>query len=148
MKWKGLCMQYSLDNNIGWLVYKARYVLKKQMQDKLRDYGISSEQWSVLNMVHAKRGCNQKTLAGLLLKDGGTITRILNILENKDLIKRESSPYDKREFLISLTDKGLDLYNEVLKVMLQNKQEINSIFSTTEQKQLLFLLNKLFSSLK
>ncbi len=53
-----------------------------------------------------------------------------------------------REFLIHLTDKGPDLYNELLKVMLQNKQEINSIFSTNEQKQLIFLLDKLFSGLK
>jgi MarR family transcriptional regulator for hemolysin len=145
---KGYCMQYTLDDNIGWLVYKARHVLKKRMQDKLKDYGISSEQWSVLNMVYMKGGCNQKTLAELLLKDGGTITRILNILEDKELIKREKSPYDKREFLIHLTDKGLDLYNELFKVMLQNKQEINFIFSTNEQKQLIFLLNKLFSSLE
>lgn len=141
-------MQYTLDDNIGWLVYKARHVLKKRMQDKLKDYGISSEQWSVLNMVHTKGGCNQKTLAELLLKDGGTITRILNILENKELIKREKSPYDKREFLIYLTDNGLDLYNELLEVMLQNRREINSIFSTSEQKQLIFLLDKLFSSLE
>lgn len=95
-----------------------------------------------------KGGCNQKTLAELLLKDGGTITRILNILENKEIIEREKSPYDKREFLIHLTDKGFDLYNELLKVMLQNKQEVNSIFSTDEQKQLIFLLDKLFSTLE
>lgn len=141
-------MQYTLDDNVGWLVYKARHVLKKRTQDKLKDYGISSEQWSVLNMVYTKGGCNQKTLAELLLKDGGTLTRILNILEDKELIKRERSLNDKREFLIHLTDKGFDLYNELLKVMLQNKQEINSIFSTNEQKQLIFLLNKLFSTLE
>ncbi|WP_321422101.1 MarR family transcriptional regulator [uncultured Methanobacterium sp.] len=140
-------MQYTLEDNIGWLVYKARHVLKKRTQDKLKNYGISSEQWSVLNMVYAKGGCNQKTLAELLLKDGGTITRILNILESKDLIYREKSINDKREFLINLTDKGLDLYNELLEVMLQNKKDINSIFSTKEQEQLIFLLEKLFSNL-
>jgi len=140
-------MQYVIEENIGWLVYKARHVLKKKVQDKLKYYGISSEQWSVLNMVYTKGGCNQKTLAKLLFKDGGTITRILNILETKELIKRETSPYDKREFLINLTDKGLDLHGELLKVMLQNQEEINSIFSRDEKKQLIFLLDKLFSNL-
>jgi MarR family transcriptional regulator for hemolysin len=141
-------MEYIRDETIGWLVYKARYMLKKRMQNKLKDYNISSEQWSVINMIHMKKGFNQKTLAELCLKDGATITRILNILENKKFVKRENSPYDKREFLIYLTDKGRNLYNEALKVVFQNTQEINSIFSVSELGQLEYLLNKLILNLE
>ncbi len=141
-------MKYTRDETTPWLVYKARHLLKKGIQDKLKDYEISSEQWSVLNTVYIKKGCNQITLAEILLKDGATITRILNILENKKLVTREKSTHDKREYLIYLTEYGLDLYDKVLPVILQNTKEINSVFSDNELKQLHYLLNKLVSNLE
>jgi DNA-binding MarR family transcriptional regulator len=140
-------MEYVRDETIGWLVYKARYMLKKRLQNKLKDFGISSEQWSVINVVHTKKGCNQKTLAEILLKDRATITRILNILETKQLITRENSFNDKREFLIYMTEKGNELYKEAVQVVSQNTEEINSIFGLDELEQLEYLLNKLVSNL-
>jgi DNA-binding MarR family transcriptional regulator len=140
-------MEYLRDESIGWLVYKARYMLKKRLQNKLKDFGISSEQWSVITVVHTKKGCNQITLAEILLKDGATITRILNILETKQLITRENSSNDKREFLIYMTEKGNELYNEASQVVSQNTEGINSIFSVDELEQLEYLLNKLVSNL-
>jgi DNA-binding MarR family transcriptional regulator len=141
-------MKYSRDETTPWLVYKARHLLKKRIQNKLKDYDISSEQWSVLNTVYLKKGCNQITLAEILLKDGATITRILNILENKKLVKREKSTHDKREYLIYLTEYGINLYNKALPVVVKNTKETDSIFSDNELKELHYLLNKLVSSLE
>jgi DNA-binding MarR family transcriptional regulator len=141
-------MKYNRDETTPWLVYKARHLLKKRIQNKLKDYDISSEQWSVLNTVYMKKGCNQITLAEILLKDGATITRILNILENKKLVRREKSTHDKREYLIYLTKYGLNLYNKALPVVLQNTKETDSIFSDDELKQLHYLLNKLVLNLE
>ena len=139
-------MQYP--DTIGWSVYKARYLMRKRIQDKLKDCNISSEQWSVLRSVSMEEGRNQKALARMLLKDGATITRILNILEDKKLVHRENSPNDKREFLVYLTDKGHDLYINALKVVSQNENEIESIFSEPELEQLKYLLNKLVSNVE
>ena len=141
-------MKYTRDESIPWLVYKARHLLKKGIQNKLKDYDISSEQWSVLNTVYLRKGCNQITLAEILIKDGATITRILNILENKKLVKREKSTHDKREYLIYLTDYGLNLYRKVLPIILQNTNDIDSIFNDNELKQLHYLLNKLVLNLE
>ena len=141
-------MKYIRDETTPWLVYKARHLLKKRIQNKLRDFDISSEQWSVLNTVYMKKGCNQITLADILLKDGATITRILNILEDKKLVRREKSTLDKREYLIYLTEYGVDLYNKALPVVLQNTKDTDSIFSDSELKELHYLLNKLVLSLE
>jgi MarR family transcriptional regulator for hemolysin len=141
-------MKYTRDETTPWLVYKARHLLKKRIQNKLKDYDISSEQWSVLNTVYMKKGCNQITLAEILLKDGATITRILNILENKKLVRREKSTHDKREYLIYLTEYGINLYNKALPVVVQNTKETDSIFSDSELKELHYLLNKLVLSLE
>ena len=141
-------MKYTRDESTPLLVYKARHLLKKIIQNKLKDFDISSEQWSVLNTVYTKKGCNQITLAEILFKDGATITRILNILENKKLVRREKSPLDKREYLIYLTEYGYNLYYKALPVVLQAINETDSIFSDNELKEFHYLLNKLVSNLE
>ena len=142
-------MSYILDEtSIVWLISKSRHLLKRKLQDELKDYDISLEQWAVLSRVYRTEGCNQKKLAEMSLKDRAAVTRILNILENKELVERKTSPYDKREFLIYLTDKGNDLYEKTSAVTSQSLHEIKSIFSEDELDQLEHSLNKLISNLE
>ena len=142
-------MLYILDEtSIVWLTFKARYLLKRKLHDKLKDCDISLDQWGILSRIYRTEGCNQKKLAEISLKDRAAVTRTLNILENKGLVKRKNSSYDKREFLIYLTAKGYDLYNKTSELMSQEAHEINSIFSESELKQLEHLLNKLVSSIE
>ena len=142
-------MDYLLDeSSIIWLISKSRYLLKRKLQDELKEYDISLEQWAILSRVYRAEGCNQKKIAEMSLKDRAAVTRILNILENKELVERKNSTYDKREFLIYLTDKGHDLYNKTAVIMSQSLHEINSIFSESELEQLEISLNKLISNLE
>ena len=70
-------------------IYKARVLMRNKLSKKLKDFDITGEQWSVLKHVFEKEGCNQKDLATRCLKDRAALTRILDILEKKSLIKRE-----------------------------------------------------------
>lgn len=142
-------MSYILDEtSIVWLISKSRYLLKRKLQEELKGYDISLEQWAILSRVYRAEGCNQKKIAEMSLKDRAAVTRILNILEDKGLVKRKNSSCDKREFLIYLTDKGHALYNKTSAVMSQNSHEIDSMFSESELGQLEQLLNKLISNLE
>lgn len=142
-------MSYILDEtSIVWLISKSRHLLKRKLHDELKDYDISLEQWAILSRVYRTEGCNQKKLAEMSLKDRAAVTRILNILENKELVERKNSTYDKREFLIYLTDEGYDLYTKTSELMSQSLHEINSIFSESELEKLELSLNKLISNLE
>lgn len=142
-------MSYILDEtSIVWLISKSRHLLKRKLHDELKDYDISLEQWAILSRVYRTEGCNQKKLAEMSLKDRAAVTRILNILENKELVERKNSTYDKREFLIYLTDEGYELYTKTSELMSQSLDEINSIFSESELEKLELSLNKLISNLE
>lgn len=137
-------MVYVFDENdlIGSF-FKIRYLIKGKVQDKLNDYDVSLEQWIILSRIYQNEGSNQKKLAEVSNKDRAVITRILNKLEDKELVERKNSYRDKREFLIYLTGKGRDLYKETSVIMSQNAQEIDSYLNKSELKQLEYLLNKL-----
>jgi DNA-binding MarR family transcriptional regulator len=137
-------MDYVFDKtDILFTFLKLRHKLARKVQNKLKDYDITFEQWYILYYLHQNEGCNQKTLAKATSKDTGAMTRSLNTLENKGLIERKSSYQDKREFLIYLTDKSKDLYKKTSEVMSQNAQEIKFIFTGSELEQFMYLLDKL-----
>ena len=141
-------MDYIFDKtDILYTILKLDYKMKRRVQNKLKNYSITFEQWYILYSIYQNEGCNQKKLSETSSKDTGAMTRSLNTLENKGLIERKSSYQDKREFLIYLTDKSKALYKETSEVMSQNAQEIKSIFTKSELEQFMYLLDKLDSNL-
>lgn len=142
-------MVYVFDeNDLLWISFKLRYLIKRKVQKQLKNYNISLDQWIILSIIYQSEGSNQKKLAELSGRDRAAITRILNILEYKELIDRKNSYHDKREFLIYLTDKGNDLYEETSVIMSDNAQEIRNYFNKSELEQFKFLLDKLSSNLE
>jgi MarR family transcriptional regulator, transcriptional regulator for hemolysin len=127
---------------------KINHRMKRLVQNKFKYYDITFEQWYILYFICLNEGCNQKMLSDSTKKDTGAMTRSLNTLQDMGLIERKNSYQDKREFLIYLTDKSKDLYEETSKIMFQNSQEIKSIFTKNEFKQLNYLLDKLDSNLE
>ncbi len=142
-------MSYVFDeSDILFTFLKLRHKLARKVQNKLKNYGITFDQWYILYFVYQNEGCNQKRLAKASSKDTGAMTRSLNTLENKGLIERKSSYQDKREFLIYLTDESKDLYKKTSELMSQNAQELKSIFTDSELEHFMYLLDKLDSNLE
>lgn len=141
-------MGYIEDESIGWIIYKTRFLLKNKLQKVLKKHDITTEQWSILIKVYTKAGCNQRELAEGALKDRAALTRILDILERKELLKRKSSTNDRRAFLVYLTEKGYDLIDSILPIVIENEKANFKAFNDAETEQLKDLLKKLISSLR
>lgn len=85
---------------------------------------ITMEQFITLDAISSSPDVCQRDLAKILLKDRSNVTRILNILENKNLIKRETANKGNRIVkLTKLTKKGqemMELYADKMKNDLNN----------------------------
>lgn len=85
---------------------------------------ITLEQFITLDAISSSPDVCQRDLAKILLKDRSNVTRILNILENKNLIKRETANKGNRIVkLTKLTKKGqemMELYADKMKNDLNN----------------------------
>jgi MarR family transcriptional regulator, transcriptional regulator for hemolysin len=79
----------------------------------IKDYDITPEQWTVLKRLAENDGINQKELAIKAEKDQPTVTRILDILERKELISKQKNEEDRRSFILFITDKGLAVKDEL-----------------------------------
>ena len=106
------------ERNISALIYSANVMIKWKFQEVLKEYDINTEQWIILGRLYNKSGeLNQKELAKDTNKEQASITRIINKLEKKGLVKRIASERDRREYLIHITDGGRERYDQTLPKM-------------------------------
>lgn len=140
-------MDSCLDNSLQLLVYKSNCILRNKLHQALKNFDITAEQWVILKKLSEKEGYNQKELSRSTFKEQAVITRMLDILEHKRLVERRKSPNDRREFIISITDKGQELLEKMKPDLLCYQELLDSSLSEEEMLQLKALLNKLCNGL-
>ncbi|MNC31371.1 Organic hydroperoxide resistance transcriptional regulator [compost metagenome] len=102
-------VKWGLDHSMGFALGVASRRMSQLFGQRLREFGLSPEQWSVLHVIAEQEGLIQKEIAGLSFKDKPTITRILDVLEEKGLITRKPGESDRRSFRLYATEKGKEL---------------------------------------
>ncbi|MDR1604966.1 MAG: MarR family transcriptional regulator [Gracilibacteraceae bacterium] len=99
-------MAFRLDDSLGFVLGRTNVKLKNALIQSLKEYDITPEQWGVLNRLWENDGITPKRIAESLTKDIPTTVRILDLLEQKELVFREDNPVDGRSFLVRLTKAG------------------------------------------
>lgn len=90
------------------LLYSA-YWLKTNLAISLKQHGLTLEQHNVLRILrgsHPSQLC-VKEIASRIVEKSSNVPRIIDRLVAKKLVKRVQSKEDKRETLVSLTEKGI-----------------------------------------
>ncbi|MBD3919838.1 MarR family transcriptional regulator [Paenibacillus sp. PR3] len=103
-----------LDHHVGFLLSKTLRQLNCLFNYEFNQYGITSEQWSILKKMYEQEGSSIKDLALGVGKDQANVTRILDVLEKRILVKRCTNPDDKRSTLVYFTDEGKDLAERLI----------------------------------
>ena len=141
-------MKFSLDDSLGFILGRTALKMKNSFNQALKPHDITVEQWGLLNRLWEKDGVSQKELAEKSCKDQPNITRILDKLEEKGLIRREPDPDDRRAFLIYLTGDGKALKNKLVPIAHQTLERVLTGITAEETDQLKVLLNKIFNNLE
>lgn len=84
--------------------------VKQFAQKKFKefDFGITVDQWTVLKVLADNNNLNQSELAKATFKDTPTLTRILDLLVDKQLVERVMDENDRRKFKVLLTKSGCE----------------------------------------
>jgi DNA-binding MarR family transcriptional regulator len=90
------------------LLYSA-YWLKSNLSVTLKECGLTLEQHNVLRILRGTHPGNMcvKEIASRIVEKSSNVPRIIDRLVAKKLVKRTQSKEDKRETLVSLTEKGI-----------------------------------------
>ena len=87
------------------------YWLKSSYSANLKKENLTLEQYNVLRILKGKypEAMCVKDIASRIVEKNSNVPRIIDRLVAKNLSKRTPSKKDKRETLVSLTDKGMEM---------------------------------------
>lgn len=101
--------------NFGAVIDKTIKQIKANYQRKFEelDINITTEQWMVIDCLAEKNTQTQTELAENSFKNKPTVSRILNLLEKKNMIDRIPVKTDRRKFHIQLTSFGKQIHKKL-----------------------------------
>ncbi len=83
--------------------------IKKCFIDRLQknEINITPEQFLVLDILWEKQSLSQQNIADIIQKDKNSVTKIIDSLEKKNLVRRVMDKKDRRIKKIELTDEAV-----------------------------------------
>lgn len=122
------------------ITYRSHFVW---VNNKVKEFGLSAGQFFVLFVLLHEQGVTQDTLAWKLLIDKGSIARALNVLEDKDFVKRITDENNRRAVRIYLTEKGESFLPTLSRISQEMEEVLLSGLTEEEMIQARMLLCKI-----
>ena len=124
---------YSIDN----IMREVKNELRNKI-DSL-NIGITSEQFVLLDTISCFEDLYQQKLSEIIMKDKSNTNRILKVLEQKGLIKKEFGKVNNRlVYFLKITPQGQEIVDKTIPKM---KQFITDIFTNINNNEIEILHN-------
>ncbi len=96
------------------LLIAASYV-RERLDAACAEFGITHGQYNVLRILRGARpnGFPRNEIGGRMIEKAPDVTRLVDRLEGQGLVERERSDEDRRQSIARITQKGLDLLEQV-----------------------------------
>ena len=98
-----------MDENIGSMMAHVSRLLRRHFDARARGVGVTRPQWYALSLLGRHPGINQGGLAELLEVEPITLGRMIDRLQDADMVERRADPADRRAWRLYLTNKGSQL---------------------------------------
>ena len=103
--------QYHLENSLGYKLFQGSRLMNNRLNRnfKVNDHTITYEQWQILSRLYEYDGQTQNEIAVRNERDQASVSRLIDNMIKRNLVKRVSQKYDRRINLIYLTDEARDV---------------------------------------
>jgi len=137
-----------IDSSIAYLVGRTSRSIMKRLTNKFSAAGfdVSYEQWSILVHLYRRDGQTQQELANIAVKDKAAITRLLNVLEKKNIVLRIPDRTDKRSKLVYLTHRAKEFKTDLIAIVEDLLKEAEQGIEPDDIIQCRATLNKIFTN--
>lgn len=95
--------------SLGYRIKLLSMLLSRTFQERLDPYGLTPFHWVVLCCLWQEDGLATSSIGERLQQVGGTLTGVLDRMEERGLVRRERDTRDRRIWRIWLTEAGKDL---------------------------------------
>jgi DNA-binding MarR family transcriptional regulator len=130
---------------LGRQISMTHKVVHEYADRVLGEHGSSMVTWIVLNQALRAEppGFSQRELADSMAIGGPALVRHIDRLEAEGLVAREPDPHDRRITRITLTPEGRERHAELLAVVLELDEQLQSMLTPKEVHTLFSALAKI-----
>lgn len=130
----------------GIFLDRTLKVIRKDLFQRLKalDADITPEQWTILSALEENDGQSQIELANGSFKDAPTVSRIMELLERKEMLQRKRSEGDRRHYRVFLTKKGRETVKKARPAILDSRQKGWEGLSEEDYEDFLRILDQIF----
>ena len=126
-----------MNDSFHYLSMANHMMVQKKLMEQLKDTGLTLGQPKVLDYLKDHDGASQKEIAAGCLIEEGSLTSILNRMEEKGLIERKMLNGNRRTFHIFMTESGKK--NQKLVEETFEKIEETALNNVSEEEQKVFM---------
>jgi MarR family transcriptional regulator, lower aerobic nicotinate degradation pathway regulator len=111
-------------NTHGILLRRCQQVALALFSAEAADLGFSPTQYSALAFIYNEPGIHQNVLGDRIALDRSSVTKCVEILEERGLIRREVDRTDKRARLMFITQDGKSMLEHVSAAAIRARRRI------------------------
>ncbi len=137
-------------NTYSFLLDRTSRRVKQYAQKKFKDldFGITVDQWILLKKLNEHQDLYQSELAKMTFKDTPTLTRIIDLLCEKELVQRHNDEEDRRKFKIRLTLLGKEKVKELSPKVAVIRKKAWANLEKKDFDHFKYVLNTIYENLK
>ena len=117
---------------LGFLIHEAANAISMGYSSVMAPLGLTRPQVRVLVWVDHEPGISQAELCERISTSPMALTGLLDRMENKNLVKREDDPTDRRAKRIYLTEGALALKPEMEKIQARFRAQVRAGLSAED----------------
>lgn len=126
----------------------CRFKLYLSVMFQKHGYDITPEQFLVLDALWDYGVQSQQEIAEKIMKDKNSVTKLIDGLEKKNYLKRESYKKDRRQNQIQLTELGNEIKEGLTKVAIKSTDQIIRDIKKEEMDIFLRVIYKMMDNMK
>ncbi|GEN32933.1 MarR family winged helix-turn-helix transcriptional regulator [Aneurinibacillus danicus] len=107
--------KYRLDDSLGYKLFHASRLISNRLNQNFKDhcFPVTYEQWQIMSRLYEKDGQTQNNLALLTEKDQPSVSRLIDNMIKRGLVKRIFHTTDRRVNLIYLTEESKKMQTQL-----------------------------------
>ena len=129
--------------NLPRLLLQAREAVMAHNRPRLREHGLSDQQWRVLRVLGEHGTVETGRVAREAFILGPSLTGVLARMERDGLVRRERDPADQRRTVVEATAKGRKLVDRLSQAVEAHYQWMEKQLGKPKLQQLYALLDEL-----
>ncbi len=137
---------YHAEDSIAYLMRRIMVSVGQAADRRFESLGLTNAQWVPLLKLHRGHGSTVAELARECTSDAGAMTRLLDRLEAKELVRRVRSTEDRRVVNLELTDEGQRAAEHIPGVLCEVLNEHLAGFAKSEWQALKLYLQRILEN--